>query len=833
MPLLSLFALVFCAATARPCGPDFPVAVFAVWPDGAYPSFVAGHVGVPLGDHARTRDLVIAYDALTHTPLTPADQKQAIAVNRSFQQSWADTDTSNDPPPPGLNAWIAARNAISLDDGMAPTLALPLTRAVPGNSYEGITNCLDDAFANAARTLTARAAAFGKQSPAVLAWVRGQDAVFTNCGDGKAPEYFGPGQPPPPPPAPRLPEAAPTSAPRWLQQDRAYQLAAAHFYALDFDAAIAGFRAIAADTASPWSSLAAYLVARANIRKATIADATGDIADPDRAKAQALAAAQKARTHADLGLAQKQLLSLRADPRMAPLQIAVADLLDYVNLRYDPDAQAVVLATRLHSPATPNFGQSLIDLTYLRYGPYDEVKTIGDSADADDRTGMLAWIKALTTPDPKLALAQWRSTHTSAWLLAAITLAQSGDPAVPDLLHAAEALPATDPAYTAVAYHRLRLGPRTPAARALLLGIVPHIDTTGAPTTTNLFTALNAATAPTLEDWLRAAPRTPTAAGNPEIAVVTPPQSTPAGDTPPPPTLENVCGHKANSANFGQLFDVDAAIALNEHFPLRLLAAAAESSVLPENLRFQVAQAAWARAVLLDLAQPSPVDEAIARRMAPVLFACRATWKPVLDAYNAAVVATASPAQEADRRATALLALMRFASTEPSVRQGEERRGGFATYDEFRQNWWCSTVPLAGGDVDEPPDSPTSVELGPDVDAHYPPPPFLTHADLAEAQAEIAVLRKVPNASTYFAQQALAWMKLHPSDPRTPDILGEADRVLRNSCRTEQPFDPHTGKPTGDPNDMNFTPNLARALFEALHTHYPTSSWAKRYKSWE
>jgi hypothetical protein len=76
-------------------------------------------------------------------------------------------------------------------------------------------------------------------------------------------------------------------------------------------------------------------------------------------------------------------------------------------------------------------------------------------------------------------------------------------------------------------------------------------------------------------------------------------------------------------------------------------------------------------------------------------------------------------------------------------------------------------------------------------------------------------------------------MKSHPRDPRTPDILGEADRALRNSCRTERPSDPTSGQPTGDPNDPTLTPNLAHSLFDALHQNYPQSPWTKRYKSWE
>lgn len=94
------------------------------------------------------------------------------------------------------------------------------------------------------------------------------------------------------------------------------------------------------------------------------------------------------------------------------------------------------------------------------------------------------------------------------------------------------------------------------------------------------------------------------------------------------------------------------------------------------------------------------------------------------------------------------------------------------------------------------------------------------------------MLERIPRASTYFAQEALAWQKSHPGDPMTPEILGEADRVVRNSCRKDPPFDEH-GVAHTDPNDMTLTSNLAKALFETLQRRYPNSSWAKRYKSWE
>jgi TolA-binding protein len=778
------------ALPARSCGPDFPVAIFSIWPDGPYPAFAAGHIGVPLPANARTRNLVIAYDYLTQRPLTAADQKQAVETNKSLSEPWYyEESQKKTAPPSGFDTWINARAAIGPIDGYTPTADLETTRSADDKAYDQFPNCLDDAFANAARTLAARSQAHGPKDPGVIEWVRGQDAVFSNCGDGKPHQFYGPGQPPPPPLAPHLP-ATLTNAPLWLQQDRAYQLAAAHFYALDYDAAIAGFRAIAADTASPWSTISRYLIARAYVRQATVTDSELSMPSGDAPK-QAVATAK---LHQQLGLAQKELLAMLSEPRMASMHDAIASLLDYVNLRYDPATQAATLAERLHTPGTGNFGQSLIDLTYLRYNPYAEPKPLPDGAIAKDKTGMILWITTLTTQDKKAALAQFQATHNNAWLLAALTFAQPTDAEAPALIQAAQAVPQADPAWTAVTYHRLRLMPRNAATRDELIKLLPQITSSRNTSTLNLFTTLNAASAPTLEAWLAAAGRIPAAEsydGESDTTYDAP--SNPSGP------IENVCGTKV-PPNTIQLLDTDAAAPLNTQFPLHLLATAAESSTLPANLRFQVAQATWTRAVLLDRPE-------IARRMTPLLIACRAAWKPVLTAYDAAT----TPEQ---RHAAGLLALMRFASTEPSVREGEERRNGFATYDQYRQNWWCSTVPAPGDTVDNSPAMPQT-----DTQTTKAPTPstplFLTPADLAEAHTEVAALQKIPNASDYFAAEALAWTKLHPKGPATPDILGEANRVLRNACRSDN------------------TPKLAKALFDTLHRDYPKSSWTQKYDSWE
>src|SRR5262249_28201961 len=77
-------------------------------------------------------------------------------------------------------------------------------------------SCLPNAYRNSAAALRARIAEHGANSPLVRDWVIGQDAVLLNCNTDSA-----------------LPDELP-NAPPWLKADRAYQIAAAYFYRLDY-----------------------------------------------------------------------------------------------------------------------------------------------------------------------------------------------------------------------------------------------------------------------------------------------------------------------------------------------------------------------------------------------------------------------------------------------------------------------------------------------------------------------------------------------------------------------------------------------------------------------
>lgn len=806
--------LVF-AIPGNSCGPFFPEAVFVQnsMPDGPYSAYAGGQIGIPQPGY-RVQDLVIAYDWLNGHGLSASEQQQAIALDHISNSHDFDDPSKR----PGFVAWLAARKDSGVPGGpfsQSPGRDLNDDRPVPGALYQNFANCLDGAFAFAASTWQDRKGAHSTETASLAGWIHGQDAVFANCnGSGD-----------------KMPADAPTDAPEWLKQDRAYQQAAAKFYQTDYDGAITRLKTIIADSSSPWREIARLVEARALIRRATIGQITdlppAAVASPgapyseDREKAQrAYAELLKQKEPARLAEARDALNAIVADPQMQPYHADAAGLLDFVNLRLDPSAQAGVLATRLTAPdreQTPGrFQQALIDLRYYLYRPDSENVTSSATHTRPDAS-LFPWMQAMQAPASAQkmtsdfaggaevakaqqqhgaadadALTQWHTTHSNTWLVAAISHTDPGNPATAELIRAAAQIPKGSPAWTAATYNRLRLMPNPADMRAALAAIQPDVQDAPQRSTTNLFKLLNQRAAPTLADFLHDAAALP--------AGVTFDTDTPEPpDTKPNPN--GLCGVNGSQATT-LLFNPDAAAILNTRMPLALLAEAAEDKNLPRNLSFQIAQSTWTRAVLLN--QPD-----IARRMSPILAGCYPSWKQWLDGYNSATSAS-------DRGAAGLLALMRFPSNAPLVRAGIEREDGFAGYSMYRDNWWSASDAAQPASSTNPSGRRATFfgtqPLSPSI---LPDPPFLTAADRATADREIAALRETPCASDYFAAAALDWQKQHPADPRTPDLLGFAERAVRNGCRTDA------------------TAALNHRLFVVVQTKYPKSEWARRYKSWE
>jgi hypothetical protein len=518
---------------------------------------------------------------------------------------------------------------------------------------------------------------------------------------------------------------------------------------------------------------------------------------------------------AQLKQARAALETMPGEERMRPLAPAIGHLRDWLALRVDPKAQELVLAARLHGTEDENFGQDLIDLTYASADGSDSdqyprdlaamirIRPKGHSGPgvlpegAKPEVVMTEWLRAVMTEDKATAAANWKASRGIAWLLAAMMAAKPGDAANAELIAAAEKVPTSDPAYVAVTYHRLRLLGPTTAMRNELMKVRPEIERTETPSTTNLFAALDGAAAPSLEAWLRTAGRSPA------IVSYDGDESADAGANEKP--MEQPCGPPLKDKDLS-LFTPPAADALNTGMPLAVLARAAEAKELAPNLRFALAQSTWTRAVLLDRPE-------IARRMTPILVGCRGAWRDVLAAYDGAHGSDA-------RYVAGLLAMMRFASTEPDVRTGEQRAEGFATYSEYRDNWWDQTVTSpsaitnfdAGFSAARTDNDPAA---GANAMLMSSSLSFLTQEEHAAALREVTALAKLPGASDYFAAEALSWWRAHPGDPADAELLGLAMRVTRNAPRTDE------------------TKENQHALFDALHDAFPKSEWARRYTTWE
>ncbi len=818
--------MAMCVVPAMTCGPSFPVAIFVRGsaPGVAYPKFAAGDLGVVQGTWP-TRTLAVAYDVLQGRGLTMAEQGQAVSLETRQLNASGPDET-----PTGLSAWLRAREAIATPGGYTPgdpatktPAGIEVDRQVPGSSYQSFTNCLDPAFGTATATLQDRGREHGAGSAEVMEWVRGQDAVFSGCA-GPRPVYpWGPK--PAPVPADLAPDRVPrpvgAGAPVWLKQDRAYQTAASAFYRTDYDGAIAGFRAVAADGASPWAKTARYLVARAMIRRATVGQ-KNDVpapakpgAEPTYEEGEKVETALKAKAPERLREARAVLEGIRADASMGWAQRAAVSLIDLVDAQSDPAKQAGVLAERLTATKAPEestFGQNLVDLaTVLRAtrGAADG-HVVPESGD-----GLLGWLAVMqagkptdgsgdertTVRSPEVearALATWRRTKALPWLVAAMQFAEPGGAGAGELVAAAKAVPEGSPGWLTVTYERLRLERGAGSGsgfRAEVEGVLRKMGSAEAPdrSAVNLFLRLLEPTSPNLEAFLEGAGRMPatTSIDGAEDAQM---------DRSP---SEQACGPKLSEAEL-RLFDEHTATVLNQRMPVRLLAEAALSPALPPNLRFQVAGSAWTRAVLL-----GKVD--VAKQVAPVLIGCREAWKPVLDAYTAAGNPDAV-------HVAGLLALMRFASTEPMVRAGEQRSEGFATYSQYRDNWWCGNAAYEGSDAKAAEDPKLRDRLFAQrlvPEGEVADPPFLTAADKAEAKSEVAALQKVSGAADYFAREALGWYRAHPADKVNVELLGQAERAMRNSCRS------------------NASKELNRQMFVVVQGKYPGSEWARKYPTWE
>jgi hypothetical protein len=442
---------------AESCGPWISAARFSYVATPPQGVFARGQLGILRPKYFR-RYLVVAFRYLTGAPLTPEE----VAAFDPPRRPAVEEGTA---PLTQVQQWKETRNAVP---GVTAIQTIDRFRPLsdPARSYESYQNCLDDAFAQAARTLRERAARWGMTSPQLAEWVRGQDAVFQNCHGGK-----------------EVPAALAPDADSLLRADRQYQIAAAEFYSERYEDAEKHFGAIARDADSPWRNLGEFMVARTLIREATVGE------DGDK-----------------LVEAQETLDRVMADPKAAKWRDTARGLMDFVTAQLDPDGRILALSEQLMRPESgPEFDRSLTDFALL----WDKREAAPPTA-----TELTDWIATFQAGNWEHALERWRAKPSDTWLVAGLSAVPHDNPAVPELLAAAKGVRPANPAWASAMFYGISLELARGEKEAARRWADEALSATPPPDVRNQFLAQRMALATGWEEFLRYAPRVPVAMGD-------------------------------------------------------------------------------------------------------------------------------------------------------------------------------------------------------------------------------------------------------------------------------------------------------------------------------
>ncbi len=751
--LRSMIALALVAAVVfllpprtNACGPFFTDAIFVFTkhPDFPLEQFASGKLGVVSPTWARSY-LVVAYRNLSGASLSEAEAKGAKSLwddrlNLSYDESSEDW----------TKKWNEARAKVP---GTQPVQLNAYRNREKPHEYESFLNCQQDAFKNAEALLAERIGRSGADSPPVHGWLAAQDAVFMNCSEGR-----------------HIPDAAPSDADELARADRAYQIAAANFYATNYDEAKQQFDAIAKDRNSPYHIVAPYVAARAMLRKGSFAEASGD-------------------ANAALTDAENRFNAILKDNSLAQTHAMTARLLNLTRLRLHPEAKLHEIAhTIAKRDGSTNFKQDVWDYTvlmdhFLGDGSSEEEtpkKEASESLKTDDLTD---WIVSMGGPSAKASAhtrQRWEQNKSIAWLVAAMTNANAGETNVDGLLAAAAKVGHSSPAFPSLAFHTTRLlmgSNRTDAARSYLDNVLTNDQRYFDASAANQLRSLRMMLAQNLDQFLQNAQRKPAGYSDDVDGREIPEDEKEAAET--------AKGHEI-------LFDSDAANIFNKAMPASIMKDAARSSVLPSNLKRDVAQAAFMRAALLD-------DRESAAQAASALESFHPELKEFLTAYQSATTPDA-------RRFAAVFMALKFPGLRPFVSTGIGRTTEFAEIDSYRDNYWCAEPPPPLGGA--PSDETDSTKTKP-----ITPPEFLKASQTLAAR-QFAALQALGTAPNFFCKIAIDWTGKNPNDPRSPEALHLAVRSTRYGCTDQE-----TGR-------------WSKAAFDLLHRRYPNTKWANATKYW-
>ncbi len=718
--------------------------------------FSRGELGIIQPTWARSY-LVAAFLTLERGPLNESARDQMLSL---WRYRLDDLDSEEFPvsraPSRSVETWLQARNlAAPVCPGLKARLnAIPVDREpVGGPAWRAYRNCGDDAFVNAVRVLISLDPRWDSAPREVCSWIAAQDQVFANCGGGP----------------PVIPEMKEDLDPE-MARLRAYQIAAAHFYAEQWDEAAGLFREIGRDQESPWKDIAPHLVVRCLLRKAQIRTEGGDRSLWNEARVE--------------------LESLLADPVRAGRTARAQRFLLFLEMRLLPaDATAELGRRILDQPLkSPRLARLVNEYSLLLKSPDDfpdyTIAPGQDPASAPEDP-LTRWIRMIQSaggnPDSRMenrrveAVARWRRSGSKTWLIAAMMNSGSRDADTRELVQAAAGVPITDPAGPTLMAERLRLRSSDPDVRRAAREIVNDVSVSWE--VRNFLASRLLETATDFEETAQLMSRK-VVCELPERESLLNFQLPCAGsedswyrDRPRPDYILDCVG--ARLVNFG--------------LPLESLEELVGRPDIKASVRTEIGRAAWTRAVLLG---DHLHGVSIAGLLAPL--------DPELARPLRRYIGESTDGKRAHTALDILLWFPDLAAQVPGCdAPSESGRRETPSYRAYWSNSWFDPWPAV------------------DFQVEPEPPLWLDSDHVPVLRQELKDLTKpTSNIEVYLCRKTIEWAEEEPEDPRVPPALHRAIRATRYARRTED---------VGE---------CSRRAFRILHGRYPKSSWAKKTPYW-
>lgn len=744
---IALVTLLSLPTAALSCGPFFDETTFQYrsHPDMPLKLYAAGNLGI-LGSSFARSYLVVAWRYLNNAPLSPVEQKSIVALwDQRLNMENTETDKE-------LKKWETAFKQYGK--------SLKFEDVYPQRSYNGsgdiwfnYTNCPSDAFTNATLTAKKVADTFGPTSPEMKDWLKAQNVVFCNCGG-----FIGDGKP-------QIPAAVPASLDPKLKPYRDYQIAAANFYANNFDKSQEMFNKLAQDSTSPFRELASYLAVRSIVRKATLAD-----------------------KNALLTQAEKQLISMLTDKSMSAFHQPAKDLLGFVKFKLGGSDRFAELAKDLStSQEGSDAGNNLCDYTFLFDKLLGEETDFVDMADdvrskrwgkadkavkADDLSLFILAMQTEGNESFQALLKKWHESKKIYWLLALMNQLDPKNPELANLSAEAEKVPSTSPAYVHLQYCLAALEldrNQKDKVRARTEKVLADKSLKLPPGSRNQFMTLRSKVCSNFSEYLKFALQRPVAieAGWSGCEL--------------PNDFEKVEARN----DFDVLkpaFPDDVTGFLNTQVPVTLLSTVPKIEGLPAALKADSLQSVWARKFIL--------------RDYKALDSITPSLKTAIPGLAASLTDFQNASTPEAKSFAGSLMILRNPGMRPILSNAYGRRTPFAKIDDFQDNWWDISAFSSSAPEQKVANSEFSS--------------CLSAADKTANQAEIKILKAFGDAPVGLGKAVLAFAEKSPQDPRVPEALHL------------------TVKATKFCNHTNETSAVSKQAFTLLHKKYPKNPWTAK-----